>query len=295
MGLAEERVVLALSKVLADRKQKSKKLRVEAAESLVRLNSLSNTLLFEALQDTTGIAYRVAESISISSDPSDYIPVVVRCLESDSRQVRLHALCGQAHLGPKAKAAVPTLKRLLQGLREKEHPLAHDVPRVKVVLSYIETDPEALAEGGDLFAAGQRKELIVPAFMCVLRCQDSAARERAARILSKMGRDSRAAVPVPLKALKDAAEKVRYYAGFALLAYHTDVPNVVPGVLELLKDKSKMVHFWLFGDEEGMISDLPTASRKHLRSGLRSFMDRERERNPAAYRAAVGALKVISR
>jgi len=295
LGFAEKRVVSALNAILSDADE-SKKLKREATQSLVRLNSISDELLTTALSSTSVVGYDVARAIGTSRDPSKYLPVLVRVVDSDSRPARLHALYGLAQLGPDAKAAVPALEKL----RAKENLIAQDVTRVDAVIALIESNAEALAKAyvaGDNFAGARRDDqVVVRALERVFQSKHTAAAERAARVLSKMsGARTHPIVPSIVKALESPSEKVRYYAGFTLLAYHAHLPNVVPAVLELLKDKSKMVHFWLFGDEEGMISGLARSTKTRLRKELDEFKKREKERNPAAYRAACAALNVLNR
>ena len=190
--------------------------------SFSRMNKLQDDDYLPALvklleSPEAAIRYRAAQVLGNWGDQVTAVPALLKLLESPEADIRLKAAEVLAKWGDQV-TAVPALLKLLES------------PEADIRLKAA----EVLAKWGDQVTA-------VPALVKLLESPEAAIRSRAARVLAKWGNQA-TTVPALVKLLEDPETNTRFQAA-EVLAKWGDQVTAVPALVKLLEDPETNTRF----------------------------------------------------
>jgi len=203
--------------------------------------------LIEILQDDPEPAVRTASARAlseISSDP-EVISALVGALEDENSDVVGMTIVALGVIGPKAKAAIPALIKMLKDVDpEKRAAAAREIARISsgpdVVSNLISAldDPDAsvhTSAASSLARIGPPAEEAIPKLIDLLRHDDSDVRSSAAQALGKFGPAAKDAIPDLIELLDDSHLDVIDAAAEALGSMGSLAEPALPKLRKLAK------------------------------------------------------------
>jgi HEAT repeat protein len=247
----------ALERLLADA---DARVRTAALHALEQIGPAAATALLKGLNDSAaGIRQAAAAALPrFSALPEGTVPALVQALKDSDPRVRLAVLDALALLPVRAevkKSAVPGLVERLKdrdararraAARALESIGPHAQAAVPGLIAALEDQAPEVRQAAvtalwRIEPAERNDKVLVPALVKALRDADARTRQRAAIVLSVLGRRARGAVPALVTALKDQDPRVRGSAASALAAIGPEARVAIPALREALKDTTDYV------------------------------------------------------
>ncbi|MCI0641758.1 MAG: HEAT repeat domain-containing protein [Gemmataceae bacterium] len=246
----------------------SARVRAKSADALAQIGPRAQSTvpdLVLALRDKDiKVRRRVAVALgAIRSQPDIAVPALVKalfdedCIDGQEACVRTAAMRAISHYGPAAKAAQPTLLKIVigeQGERRKAAigtlgQIKEDLPTLIPFLRNILNDPEQeeyrAAAAGAIGAIGSEARAAIPDLLIALMCRDLVQPARAdgirAAVLSAFGRirsDDNLVVPAVLAIAcnKNLEKGIRREAILTLGKIGPGAKAAIPSLIQLLND-----------------------------------------------------------
>lgn len=157
-------------------------------------------------------------------EPQLVVPALVDALDvkRDDRRLVVKSL---ARFGPKAKAGVPSLLKILQ---EPEHPEGHRDGLRETVIHAL----------GEIRSHGK---LVVPVLLPLLKDESLRVQDETMDTLTKLGPEAKDALPTLFEIAKDKASDLRPNALYAIAVVGPDHKDVIPMLISALEDKDGSV------------------------------------------------------
>jgi HEAT repeat protein len=256
LGLLGRQARPAVPALLAALKDDDAEVRGAAAVALWRVDQSEAglpVLLGDLKNPDKAIHVKAASYLGLIGEPA--VPTLLQALEAKESHARLHAILALGHIGPKAKAAIPTLVDYLnnrEAMRKEpghyQHAaaaLARIDPDVKAVVPMLLKRLEdkdytvRLAAVSSLGRLGPHAGEAVPALVKLAESADYLG-ALAANSLWQVSKHE-AAVPALSRHLKDADRNAREAAAESLGNIGPDAKASIPALTEALKDEDAAV------------------------------------------------------
>jgi HEAT repeat protein len=176
------------------------------------------------------------------------IPTLIKALESNDEEIRIHAVYGLFfHVGIQDEIVVTALVKALKDENAEVRQTAASslsIAAIKAdiaIPSLIESleDENSKVRSAAAYAlrnSGTQADIVLPALIEVLKDSNADVRSSAAAAIAQISADTKIAIPALIEALKDNNAAVRSYAAYAL-SRDTDYKVALPALVEALKDE----------------------------------------------------------
>ncbi len=299
LGPEAKPAVLALMEALNDQESF---IRLQAAKALGKIGpgaKVAAPALRTALANEKDyVRLTVAEALwRVNQDP-DAVHVLVQALKDSKDGVRESAAETLAEIGPEARAAIPSLERLItdpsasvrvqaaQALWHIDHQNSKPVSLLTELLKNpsVAIRLQAASALVTIDKEGAAKK-VVPVLIEALKDENAAIRQEAAEALGNLAPQAKAAVRLLTAALKDEDIYVRLAVAVALCRIDRPNPSAVSALNQILEK-----HPWLLGR---VTDDTLTALAPKANQAVPWLLRAARHEDHSIYLEAVRALQKI--
>ncbi len=225
-----------------------------AATALVGIGPPAIPAIIEALSaEQAVVRLRAADSLWFfgAEQAQPAVAALFQRLDDPDAAVRRTAAYVLGWIAPKAENLVTEMVRLtrdadpdvrkqamstLEGMERQEA-----IPLDALLPLLNDPDSDVRAEVLGLLDHRVPSAIIEPAIRKLLQAPESSARESAARMLARIGREAKWAAPALVELLKDEDSMVRYAAVESLAEIGPEAASVCSALVELLKDERSEV------------------------------------------------------
>ena len=242
-----ERAVPALSRLLDSRDSYLRRVATRALGSFGPAAAVAVPALVEGLECAEHRNHELFHSDAL--DPGTVwtlariglpaIPHLKRALKHRDERVRRGAASALGYMGPRARAALPELRRCLEDVEVPVRAIAalaiHRIDARADVLPFLLDARRGQVPDGIAAEMRPLAARSVPSLIEALRSGGDRA-EIAARLLGELGEEGVEAVRPLLEALRDGSLELRLEAAWALGSFPSRAERIVPELLKVLQD-----------------------------------------------------------